>query len=215
MTTRQLENFNFQASTRSYGSVFNYFFTQLSTFTLDETLEFYKELSEFPTNVRYAKCTYTFQELIDRVKINPQTNFAAAYQNFSSNIQNVLTQNYKLNESFFLYESFPVIVYNIDSTNLNTSFRLRHYFDLSSLHEVLEHYVNDPSQNKIYFLDYSTKQFSIADSVEILSTDYYNFIKTKIGVPYESFNSYISFKNHLFAKTSYTSLGPNIQESLV
>ena len=35
MTTRQLENFDYQASTRSYGSVFNYFFTQLSTFSLD------------------------------------------------------------------------------------------------------------------------------------------------------------------------------------
>ena len=214
MTAKKLENFNFSTSTRSYLSVFNYFFTQLSTFTLNETLEFYREISEFPTNLRYAKCTFTFQELLDKIKVNPQTNFASSYQNFSSSIQNILTQNSKLNESFFLYESFPVIVYNIDSTNLNTSFRLRHYFDLSALHEVLEHYVNDPSQNKIYFLDYSTKEFLIADTVEILSTDYYNFIKSKIGVPYESFKSYISFKNYLFAKTSYTSSEPNIQESL-
>jgi hypothetical protein len=215
MTTRQLENFNFSTASRSTLSVFNYFFTQLSMLSLEETLEFYKEISEFPTNSRYGKCTYTFQDFLDTIKKNPKTAFVASYENFSSTVQDILIQNSNLDESFFLYQSFPVIVYNIDSTNLNSSFRLKYYFDLSSLHEILEHYVNNTSKNIVYLLDYATKQFSIVDIQNTISNDYYDFIKTKIGAPYSSFNSYHTFRNHLLQKTSYTSLESNAQESFV
>ena len=215
MTTRQLENFDYQASTRSYGSVFNYFFTQLSTFSLDETLEFYKEISEFSRNVRYHKSTYSFEELVNTTKKNSKITTVSSYENFSSTVQDIFTKNSKLDQCFFLYESFPVIVYNIDSTNLNSSFRLRHYFDLSSLHEVLDHYINNPSKDKIYLLDYATSKFSVVDVQKIVTTDYYDFLKSKIGAPYESFESYISFKNYLFAKTAYTSSNSTVQESLV
>ena len=176
MTALQIERIDSDMMLSSYVNIFRYFFTQLSTFSLEETLAFYSELSQY-TGDKYSghnneyRMPKSFQKITSE-KVSAYSDELSCYKDFDSNIKLVLNNNSDINYNKYILKQFDLIINNYDFTNYNLRLNLNYRFltempqslNLSGLITILQEVINTDAESenakKIYILDRLTNEVS-------------------------------------------------------
>lgn len=165
----------------SYAYSYKYLFTLLSTFTLEETISFYKELSEFnlyvnktSSNSYRTSAAYvrTFQSIVDNSSSsqlspdnkNHRSTFFTTYSTISSSVSSAL---YKNISDFIPYSS------NLFSSNI-----IFHITDSFNIHNTQYH--NAPVHSPHYEIPSSAIHPLVNKLLYIEQNNLYDFSKTII-----------------------------------
>lgn len=204
MTTLQIERIDSDMMSSSYVNIFRYFFTQLSTFSLEETLAFYSELSQY-TGEKYSghnneyRMSKSFQTIINQ-RPSSYLDQLSHYKNFSYNLRFALNNDSDVDYNKYISKQFNLIINNYDCTNYNHRLNLNYRFfqempqslNLSGLITILQEVINSDTEfgdtKKIYVLDKLTNEVSYVYLPDHCTLDqfYLNYIDEHHGTTTEN-----------------------------
>jgi hypothetical protein len=191
MTSLQLERINFNSFGYHNANTFKYFFLQLSTFSLEETLAFYREVAEYGMR---EKKLMTFGKIIDNNKLS-NNDIRHTYTNSHYHIKKVLMEKNAINYDNSTLKKFYFIVKNLNSLNFSSYHSFRHglNYELYRFMAKVENYssimpaildflnedIESNSNKKVYVLDADTKEIThvYMDESMTLSDFYIEYVK--------------------------------------
>lgn len=197
MTSLQLERMNFDSFGYHNANTFKYFFLQLSTFSLEETLAFYSELAEYG---KRGKNSMSFSKIIEYNKLS-KNDIKYTYTNSHYHIKNVLTEKNVINYENCILKKFYLIVNNFTNSNSSnfSSFRYNLNYDLYRFIAKVENYssimpaildflnedIESNSNRKVHVLDADTKELThvYIDEGMTLSDFYVEYAKGCESLP--------------------------------